>query len=81
MLLSVHHPRYQTFRIHIRALRRRAGLTQLQLAERLEVGQSYVSKVERGERYVDVLMYVDWCRACGAKPGESLDALAEIDGM
>lgn len=55
--------------------RKAAGLTQIQMAERLSVGQSYVSKIERGESYVDVLTYVDWQLACGTKPGSVLDAL------
>lgn len=33
-----------------------------------EVDQSYVSKVERGERYMDALFYLDWCRACKLHP-------------
>lgn len=48
----------------MKELRKRAGLTQVQLAERLSLDQSYVSKIERGERYVDVLLYIDWCKAC-----------------
>ena len=60
------------------AARRAAGLTQIQMAELLAVGQSYVSKIERGESYVDILTYVDWCLACGMKPGEALDRL--LDG-
>lgn len=57
------------------AARKQAGLTQVQMADRLEVGQSYVSKIERGESYVDILTYVDWVVACGRKPGEVLDSL------
>ena len=60
------------------ALRKQAGLSQVQLADRLGVGQSLISKVERGESYVDVLFFVDWCRACGAaQAGGELDRLAE----
>ena len=57
------------------AARKKAGLTQVQMAECLAVGQSYVSKIERGESYVDILTYVDWVTACGRKPGELLDSL------
>ena len=57
------------------AARKAAGLTQVQMAERLAVGQSYVSKIERGESYVDVLTFVDWYAACGHRPGAVLDAL------
>ena len=53
--------------------RRQAGLSQTQLAQRLDVGQSYVSKVERGEAYVDIILFVDWCVACGVQAGTALD--------
>ena len=59
------------------AARKQAGLTQVQMAAHLNVGQSYVSKIERGESYVDVMTYVDWYAACGCKPGALLDALLE----
>ena len=56
--------RYEQLRQTLRETRRRAKLTQVELAERLEKGQSYVSKVERGEQYLDVLEFVLWCEAC-----------------
>ncbi|MFT4242174.1 MAG: helix-turn-helix transcriptional regulator [Acidovorax sp.] len=68
MLLTIHHRRYEALRKHLKALRRSAGLTQAELAARLKVDQSYISKVERGERYMDVLFYLDWCRACKLQP-------------
>lgn len=55
--------------------RRQAGLSQVQLAQRLDVGQSYVSKIERGEAYVDVMLFVDWCVACGVQVGVALDGV------
>lgn len=58
------------------ALRRKAGLSQVQLAERLGVGQSFVSKIERGESYVEVMLFVDWCHAWNAdSAGQELDRL------
>ncbi len=53
--------------------RKTAGLTQVQMAEKLGVGQSYVSKIERGESFIDVMTLVDWLIACGLKPGVALD--------
>lgn len=56
--------------------RKAAGLTQVQMAERLQVGQSFVSKMERGDSYVDVMAFLDWCVACGVMPGALLDPIA-----
>lgn len=53
-------------------MREHARLTQDELAAALDVGQSFVSKIERGERYVDVLFYLDWCKACHVDPPAAL---------
>jgi len=45
------------------------------MAQRLGVGQSFVSKIERGDSYVEVFTCVDWCTACGITPGALLDGL------
>ncbi|WP_414443004.1 helix-turn-helix domain-containing protein [Burkholderia sp. 22PA0106] len=58
--------RYESVRRALKQVRKDAGLTQLQLAERLGKGQSYVSKMERGEQYVDVIELLEWLEACGA---------------
>jgi len=75
--LSIHHRRYEVLRKHLRAVRRTAGLTQKELGARLKVDQSHVSKVERGERYVDVLFYLDWCRACKLHPESTIADLTK----
>lgn len=72
---SIYHADYESLRSLMRETRRKAGLTQDDMAEKLGIGQSYVSKLERGENFVDVLLFVRWCEACGAKPGETLDSL------
>lgn len=77
MVLSVHHPRYVALREHLKALRLQAGLTQIEMAGRLGQDQSYVSKIERGERYIDMLFYLDWCAACGVKPDKAIRALVD----
>jgi transcriptional regulator with XRE-family HTH domain len=50
----------------LRELRKEAGLTQVGLAERLGKPQSYVSKVERGERIIDLVEIRWWCREAHA---------------
>ena len=45
--------------------RKEAGLTQVQLAQRLGVGQSMVSKVERGILRLDLVGLRSWLRGIG----------------
>ncbi|MDN7857996.1 helix-turn-helix transcriptional regulator [Burkholderia cepacia] len=75
MLPSVHHTRYRLVQADLRALRKSAGLTQVDLAILLGVDQSFVSRLEQGERYVDLLFYIDWCRACGVEPSAAVTRL------
>ena len=55
--------RYGALRQELVQARLRAGITQLQLAQLLHKVQSFVSKVETGERYLDVLDFLAWCEA------------------
>lgn len=47
---SIHSKEYAVFLRHLRQARKKAGMTQEQLARRLAETQSFVSKCERGER-------------------------------
>lgn len=78
MSVSVHHPRYVALRNHLKAMREGAGMTQNQLADAMGVTQSFVSKIERGERYVDVLFYMDWCRSCAVVPSDAMQELVSV---
>ena len=48
--------------------RESAGLRQIDVAERLTQPQSYVSKVELGERRLDVVEFLEFVRAIDADP-------------
>lgn len=52
---SIYSEQYQQLCALLRELRREAGLTQVEVAERLRVPQSFVSKYESGERRLDVV--------------------------
>ncbi len=49
----------------LRAIRRERGVTQVQLAERLEVPQSRVSKYENGDLRLDLVEVEAVCEALG----------------
>lgn len=54
-LKHIHSDGHQKLCDLIRRTREEKGITQLVLADRLEVPQSFVSKVETGERRLDIL--------------------------
>ena len=62
---SIHSAQYALFLKVFRQARRRAGLTQVDLAKRVGETQSFISKCERGERRVDVVELRAFCRAFG----------------
>lgn len=49
----------------LRQVRLDAGLTQADLADRLDKPQSFVAKVETQERRLDLIEFVMWMTACG----------------
>jgi ribosome-binding protein aMBF1 (putative translation factor) len=59
----------------LREVRDGADLTQADLAERLGRPQSFVSKVESGERRVTVLELREICRAYGISPSDFMRRL------
>ena len=50
--------------------RQRAGVTQTELARRINRPQPYMSMVERGERRIDVIQFYAIMKALGADPEE-----------
>lgn len=52
-----------------------AGLRQIDVAERLEKPQSYVAKVESGERRIDLIETIAYCKSIGIDSRILLDLL------
>lgn len=55
--------------------RAKAGLSQYELADRMGVHQTLITKVEVGRRRLDVIEFLELMRALGLDPGEVLDSL------
>ena len=66
MTKSLHTAAYQKLTALLLAARRDSGLTQQQVADRLNTHQSYVAKVEKGERRIDVVEFIQLVRVIGA---------------
>jgi transcriptional regulator with XRE-family HTH domain len=75
MVISVHHVRYARIRNALKEARKKAGLSQVQLAKMLFIEQSNLSKIERGERYIDVFFFIDYCKACNVDPATILQQI------
>lgn len=73
MARSTHHLDYQTFLGLLRDLRVGAGLTQVMLAKKLGNTQTFISKVERGERRLDLVEFVEVCEALSIDPRAAFD--------
>lgn len=65
----------------LRGWRTGSGLTQRALASRLRKPHSYVHKTEVGERRIDPLEFIAWCRACGLQPSATITQLEQDAGL
>lgn len=69
---KVRHKRAERLAALLVEARRAAGVTQVELAERLGRKQAYVSKYETGQRGVDVLELLELADVLGFDPAEML---------
>ncbi|MEL4878960.1 helix-turn-helix transcriptional regulator [Shewanella algae] len=70
--------REESLRNELKAMRKSAGLSQTQLAERLNKPQSFVSKYESGERQLRILELEAVCIACGASSASFLERFFKV---
>jgi ribosome-binding protein aMBF1 (putative translation factor) len=64
---TIYAKEYQLLLRLMRDARDKSGVTQVELAESLGQSQSFVSKIERGERRLDVLQLRTILAICGVK--------------
>ncbi len=67
MTKSLHTDDYRRLRERLRNMRTKIGLTQVEVAEKLGKPQSYVSKVESGERRIDPIELERFAKVYGKK--------------
>jgi len=75
MRKSTHSGEYEKLRRQLAGIRTGAGLSQRELARRLDVPHSWVAKVESGERRIDFVEFVWFCLACGGDAAKEADRL------
>lgn len=74
---SIYSDEYRQLCALLREIRRSADLTQVQVADRLGVPQSFVSKYESGERRLDVIELRHVAAALGTTDQNVLSRLTE----
>ncbi|HYV40074.1 MAG TPA: helix-turn-helix transcriptional regulator [Gemmataceae bacterium] len=62
---SIYTPEYAAVLRLLKQAREKAGITQVELAKKIEETQSYVSKVERGDLRLDIVQLRTLCRILG----------------
>ncbi len=72
---SNHDKRQETLRNLLREARKKAELTQVELATKLGQYKGYVSNYETGERRLDVVEFLEVAEALGVEPEAVIKAV------
>jgi transcriptional regulator with XRE-family HTH domain len=75
---SLRSPRHEALRTLIAEKRKKAGLTQADVAKKLGRYQSFVAMVEGGQRRVDVVEFLDFADAIGFDPRSAIARLMSL---
>jgi transcriptional regulator with XRE-family HTH domain len=77
MVASMHTAAADALRGAVVELRKRSGQTQRELAAALGREQSYVGRIETGQRRIDLIEWITICRACSVDPQSELRKLVK----
>jgi transcriptional regulator with XRE-family HTH domain len=72
-LRTTRHRRVMAALVEVRA---QADVTQRELARRLARAHSYVSRIEKGDRRLDVPEFIQWCEVLNADPVDVMRRIA-----
>jgi transcriptional regulator with XRE-family HTH domain len=79
---TIHSRQSECVRKTLLTLRTKAGLTQRQLAAKLNRERSLVGRLELGERRLDLVEFFWLCRACDANPvKECAKLMRQLDAL
>lgn len=78
MSQTLRSPRHEALRALIVEKRKKAGLTQAEVAKRLGRYQSFIATVESGQRRIDVVEFLDLAEAIGFDPRDAIRQLRAI---
>jgi transcriptional regulator with XRE-family HTH domain len=77
---SLNSPRHELVKSALIEQRKAAGMTQSEVAEKLGRPQSYIAKVEGGERRIDIVELIDLAQVIGLDLGALLRDASKVPG-
>ena len=78
MSKSLHTRRYTVMRDILRRSRVASGFTQREMADKLSKPQSYISKIESGERRIDLIELIDFAEAASIDLNDILKQIKSV---
>ncbi len=77
---SQHNRMYRVLPGFLREMRKKSGLTQRELGERLKKPQSWVHNCETANRRLDITEFIQWVKACDINPKTAFNKLLKEMG-
>jgi HTH-type transcriptional regulator/antitoxin HipB len=78
MPTTLRSPRHEATREFLVRERKAAEISQAELAKRIGRGQSFVADVERGERRIDLVQFLDFADALGFDASKAIKKIAAV---
>jgi len=75
MIKSLHSNEHKVVIDWLKKGRASQGMTMRELATKMKTPHSFIGKVEQGERRLDVVEYIRYCKALEVSPVEGLELL------
>lgn len=79
MSKSIYSPEMVALRTWLKQQRQQQNLTMRSLAQRIQRPHSYIQRVEEGDRRLDVVEFVWYCRALGIDPRQGFELILQQD--
>jgi transcriptional regulator with XRE-family HTH domain len=74
---EIYHAGYRDLVAQLKDVRRKAGMTQADVARKMGVSRTWVAKIECCELRLDLLHFVRLCRVHGLQAGELISTMGE----
>lgn len=78
---SIHSSEHELLRQIFIRQRKTLGLSQRELAERMDIIYSAIGKIETGDRRLDVIEFIQYCQVLEISPHEVIDEILQLSSF